>query len=79
MVIFWEKLSLPGVLYHFKLASVHYVKSVKKSWQGSEPPPPLLGNARIFTGFCTATPPLLHYLCCEKACKFSCLILKQIR
>ena len=30
----------------------------KKSWQGSEPPPPLPGNARIFTASVTATPPL---------------------
>ena len=55
MVIFGEKLTLLGVHYHFKLASVHYDKSTKKSWRGQTPP--LFGNARIFTGFGKATPP----------------------
>ena len=43
---FWGKLlhlganlSLLWVHYHFRLAFVHFIKSTKKSWHGSDPPP----------------------------------------
>ena len=57
---FGEKLTLLGVYYHFKLASVHCDKSTKKILAGVRPPLPLLGNARIFTASVTATPPLVR-------------------
>ena len=39
---FGEKLSLMGVHYHFKLTSVHYVKSTKKILAGVRTPSPFL-------------------------------------
>ena len=51
-------LSLLGVYYHFRLTSVHYVKSTKKSWQGADPPP-LFGNAKIFRAPISLTPSLM--------------------
>ena len=53
-----EMFSLLGVHYYFRLTPVYYVKSTKQILAGVRPPLPLLGNARIFTAFVTATPPL---------------------
>ena len=61
MVTVWGKVITVGVHHHFKLTSVHCVKSTKKILAGVRPPLPLLGNARILIAFCTVTPPLLTY------------------
>ena len=56
MIIFWERLSLLGVYYDFRLASAHNIKYSNNSCHGSDSPT-LLGNVRILRAYCTGTPP----------------------
>ena len=69
MIIFCEKVSLLGVHYHFRLASVHYIESTNKSWQGSEPP--LFGNANFWKRL------LLQPLPGSKVCMCLCVCIPE--
>ena len=53
-------LSLLWVNYHFSLAFVHFIKSTRKSWHGSDPPSPFW----VCQDFGSAYPcnPSLYYL-----------------
>ena len=67
MVIFGGKVitSRGPLSLYVDLCALYQIHQ-KKSWQGLDPPPPLLDNARILRAFCTATPPLYVNLISDK-------------
>ena len=63
---------LGGILSLFGLSDArvgflgYTYKSTKKSWHGSDPPPPFFGNARIFKASVPALPPLAEQFCYQE-------------